>query len=87
MSDQIDEFLAKVDAFAATLDVEEQVMFARLVGDDTGDDVAGFNLIDPWPIHVHDLAPIKIEGLRSDFATAMQGGTRFNGAAGDEKAM
>ena len=68
MSDEIEVFLSKVDAFAQGLSQTEQAMLAYLVADDpddADDDVAGFNLFDPWPTKIRDIAPRKIGELPS----------------------
>ena len=63
MSDEIEIFLNKVDAFAHGLNETEQAMLAHLVRDDADDDVAGFNFYECWPSKIHDIAPVKIQDL------------------------
>ena len=62
-SRQTEQFLDKLDDFAAGLDPTEQAMLAYLVRDDDGDDVAGFNFFEGWPCKVADLAPVKVASL------------------------
>jgi hypothetical protein len=68
MSNEIDQFLTKVDQFAEGLNESERAMFAQLVADAdlTDDDVAGFHF-EQWPVTwVHAVAPIKVERLGTD---------------------
>jgi len=46
-SEITEAFVAKVDAFAASLEPEEQALLIELLT--TGDDVAGFGSLGVWP--------------------------------------
>jgi len=63
MSDEIEVFLNKIDAFAEGLDETEQAMLAHLIQDEP-DDVVGFSGFMGWPSKVIDIAPVKIGDLR-----------------------
>ncbi len=58
---QVNEFVAKVDAFAESLTAAEQAMLADLVtrSDDDDDEVSGFGYNTGWP-GLTTLAPLKL---------------------------
>lgn len=62
MTNEIETFLDKVDAFAQGLDKTEQAMLAHLVRDDD-DEVAGFNFYEGWPSKISDIAPRGVADL------------------------
>ena len=63
MSDEIEVFLNKVDAFANGLTETEQAMLAYLVSDDEDNDVAGFSSSEGWPTGIANLAPKRVAAL------------------------
>ncbi len=64
MSDEIEVFLNKVDAFAQGLSGTEQAMLAYLVSDTTEEDeVSGFSF-EAWPAKIQDIAPLKTNELK-----------------------
>ena len=65
-------FIAKVDAFAQTLDPTEQAMLAELIGDDV---VAGFGFTPDWP-GLATIAPLTL-GTASDVVKSGGGNSIF----------
>jgi len=66
MSEEIEIFLNKIDAFAEGLDETEQAMLTHLIQDEP-DDVAGFS-------QVRAIAPMKIANLRGMFSSGHTSG-------------
>ena len=68
MSQETDNFIAKVDAFASGLNSQEQAMFQMLLSDpDAEHEVAGFAAEAKWPGLKIVSGPIPLAKLETDF--------------------